>query len=261
MPGGELDPALILRSLGVTDAGATTPVSGGYDTAIWRVQRGSSVDALRVFRPGQGPSVQRELLAMRTAAAGGIPVPFVRASSLWQERPVMLLSWLPGHTLAQEVISHPWRLWPLGVQFGRMQAAIHAIPASGGMGSADWISLAGPDEAALQERLRDLPPRSASLLHLDFHPLNVLTDGRRITAVLDWTNALPGDPRADAARTFAILCMEPMPPRRGALLERYARLLLAQAWRHGYEQVAGATGDLSLFYAWAGAMLIRDLWP
>jgi aminoglycoside phosphotransferase (APT) family kinase protein len=258
-----LDPSLILASLGVADATAIRPAGGGYDTAIWRVDRPGGADALRVFRPTQAESFQRELAAMQVARARGIPVPDVRASGVWRERPVMLLSWLPGRPLAQELLARPWRLWPLGAQFGRMQAAIHAVPVPVAFAAAGagWIGLAGPEESELQARLRGLPPRPASLLHLDYHPLNVLTDGRRITAVLDWTNARFGDPRADIARTSAILCWEPMPPRRGARLELLARRLLAYAWRHGYQQVAGVPGELSLFNAWAGAMLIRDLWP
>jgi aminoglycoside phosphotransferase (APT) family kinase protein len=263
LEGSNLDPALVLVSLGIADATAITAVRGGYDTAIWRVERPGGADALRVFRPTQADGFRRELLAMQVARSGGIPVPEVRATGVWRERPVMLLSWLPGRSLAQELLAHPRRLWTLGVQFGRMQADIHAVPATVAvpLAGADWIELAGPEESALQERLRGLPPRAAALLHLDYHPLNVLTDGRRITAVLDWTNARFGDPRADVARTNAILSQTPMPVRRGARLERGALWLLALAWRHGYRQIAGAPGDLSLFDAWAGAMLIRDLWP
>jgi len=40
MSGNELDPAAIMAALGVTDATATGRVSGGWDTVIWRVERG-----------------------------------------------------------------------------------------------------------------------------------------------------------------------------------------------------------------------------
>ncbi|HEV7213784.1 MAG TPA: phosphotransferase [Chloroflexota bacterium] len=259
----DLDPAAILAHLGVSDATAITPVSGGYDTAIWRVECPGGVTALRVFRPSQGESFQREVLAMEIARKGGIPVPELRATGAWQERPVMLLSWLPGRSLGEEVLAHPWRLWPLGVRFGRMQAAIHAVPVPDQpqLPGADWIGLAGSAETALQERLRGLTTGRTALIHLDYHPLNVLTDGRRITAVLDWTNGRVGEPRADFARTVAILCLTPAPPRRGVRLELLLRWLLAQAAQHGYQQIAGSPDDLALFYAWAGAMLVQDLLP
>ena len=50
------------------------------------------------------------------------------------------------------------------------------------------------------------------LLHLDYHPLNVLGEAGAISGVLDWTNADGGDPRADVARTGAILRFLPDNP-------------------------------------------------
>ena len=97
------------------------------------------------------------------------------------------------------------------------------------------------------------------LLHLDYHPLNVMTDGRRMTAVLDWANARVGDPRADVARSHSILAIEPSWPR-GPYIAAF-RQILARAYLRGYEQVAGPLGDLAPFYAWAGAVMLRDLAP
>ena len=90
----------------------------------------------------------------------------------------------------------PWRAWPLGVLFGRCQAAIHGRPSPEALRAAEraWIDWAGPGEKALAARLRGTAPREHSLVHLDYHPLNVMTDGERITGVLDWTNARAGDP-------------------------------------------------------------------
>ena len=44
-----------------------------------------------------------------------------------------------------------------------------------------------------------------SLLHMDYHPLNVLVRGFRVTAVIDWVNADAGDRHLDAGMTAAIL--------------------------------------------------------
>lgn len=46
------------------------------------------------------------------------------------------------------------------------------------------------------------PPPPRRLVHGDFGSNNVLTDGRRIVAVLDWECALAGDPLYDAANVF-----------------------------------------------------------
>ena len=45
-------------------------------------------------------------------------------------------------------------------------------------------------------------PEERSLIHGDFGANNILTDGQRITAVLDWENAKYGDPLFDVANTF-----------------------------------------------------------
>ena len=88
-----------------------------------------------------------------------------------------------------------------------------------------------------------------------------MADGRRISGVLDWANAAAGDPRADVARTFSILRLAASAPGRPPLRDRLGRRLLALSWRWGYTQAAGPTGDLTLFTAWAGAVLVRDLAP
>jgi aminoglycoside phosphotransferase (APT) family kinase protein len=142
-----------------------------------------------------------------------------------------------------------------------MQAAIHAIaPAPAPeLSPGGWIAWAGEDETALQARLRVVAGGAAQLLHLDYHPLNVMTDGREMTAVLDWANARVGDPRADVARSYSILAIEPAWPR--GLHVAIFRRLLARAWRRGYEQAAGPLVDMALFHAWAGAVMLRDLAP
>jgi aminoglycoside phosphotransferase (APT) family kinase protein len=121
-----------------------------------------------------------------------------------------------------------------------------------------WIAWAGDGATQVQARLKHMDLRRDALLHLDYHPLNVMTDGTRITGVLDWTNALAGDPRADAARTVTILRVDYVGGGPALTLERGVRRLFESGWRRGYEQVQ-ALGDLTLFYAWAGAVMERDL--
>lgn len=252
-----LDPFPILAALGVTDATATTPVAGGQDTAIWRVAHGGMVSALRVFRPDQARMCQFEVSAMRVAVAGGLPVPEVRAEGVWRERPALLLSWCEGRTLLGTFQKQPWRIWSLGMQFGRMQARIHAVNA-GALQShrGDWISWIGPAEMRLQEHLRSLKPRTDALLHCDYHPLNVMTDGKEITGVLDWPNAAAGDPRADLARTVVILRFTPgVTPSR---VEHAAISLFERSWWRSYRQAAGQVEGMAPFYAWAGAAIVRD---
>ena len=198
---------------------------------------------------------------MHAALAGGLPIPAIHLAGNWRDRPALLLGWCAGEPLLRTLQRQPGQLWRLGTQFGRMQAAIHTIaPApTPDLPPDGWIAWAGADETALQARLRAVAAGAGRLLHLDYHPLNVMTHGRRMTAVLDWANAQIGDPRADVARSYSILAIDPSWPRRPhiAIFRRF----LAHAWRRGYEQAAGPLGDMALFYAWAGAVMLHDRAP
>ncbi len=133
-----------------------------------------------------------------------------------------------------ELRERPQRVFRLGKQFGRWHAAIHRVPAPAAL-RANWIAWAGPLEPGFAAQLERLSKaRAPRLLHLDYHPLNVLVHAGRVSAVLDWANAHAGDPRADFARTVTILRLSPP---RGGKLERSARLLLELGWRHGYGRV------------------------
>src|SRR3712207_3426277 len=110
-----LHPEDILASLGITTVTAVTPVHGGTDTAIWRVEHASMTSALRVFRPEQAEVCRRETEAMEVARQTSLPIPAIRASGVWQERPVLLLSWSPGVPLWEAIRRRPWQVLPLGI--------------------------------------------------------------------------------------------------------------------------------------------------
>jgi aminoglycoside phosphotransferase (APT) family kinase protein len=259
----EADPRAVLRALGIDDLNSVEPVSGGWDTAIFRVERPGGVHALRVYRVGQDETCRREIAAMRAARAAGIPVPDVHARGSWNGRPALLLSWCPGRTMAEALGARPWRAWYLGVVFGRMHAAINRVPAPADLetGADTWIAWLAPGEEALRACVERTAHCSDALLHLDYHLLNVLTDGTRITAVLDWANAHAGDPRADYARTLSILRLDSEPPQDIGVPRWAVRLvvrLFALGWRRGYGRVPG---DLAPYEALVGVYLERSLTP
>lgn len=259
----DLDPAAILQQLGITTVTAMAPVHGGEDTVIWRVEHGGATHALRVFRPEQANVVQREIAALAAAGAAGLPVPSVDATGAWRERPVVLLSWCAGQPLLEMLRKRPWQVARLGRLFGQMQARIHQVAAPPALAQQDtaWIAWAGPEEPALQQQLAARATGACALLHLDYHPLNVMTDGAQITGVLDWPNRLAGDPRADVARTQTILTLSPVAAGQRSLPIMAFRRLLVLAWQRGYTQTAGPLHDMAPFYAWAGAVMLRDLAP
>ena len=264
MTEGELDPRAVLSSLGFLEVEALEPVLGGWETSLWRFATPDGrLHALRIYpSPEHAAAARREEAALHACAAAGVPVPAVEASGQWEGRPALVLSWCPGTTCLAAMVRRPWSIWRLGLIFGRQQARIHSLapPAALLEGAPDnwlaWVANDHPDVHACVQRMR---PSTGSLIHLDYHPLNVLTDGRHITGVVDWPHAVAGDPRADLARTATLVMAAPPPPGPARLIARAGRRLFYLAWRRGYVSEAGPVGDLAPFMAWAAATLVHDL--
>jgi aminoglycoside phosphotransferase (APT) family kinase protein len=259
-----IDPRPILTSLGLPDSARATPVTGGADTALWRVEVGEDAYALRILTATQHNRARAELAAMRAAAGAGVPVPRCVGEGIWWERPVMLFSWCPGQPMGEALLRDPdpARVAQLGRAFGRTQAAIHAVPAPPDLetAAASWLTWLPPDPA-LRDLLRQRAVRSSALLHLDYHPLNVLVEGGEVSGVIDWANTRAGDPRADLARTAAILRFAPVPADVPKDTVSAVHRAVTVGWRQGYREVAGPTPGLSPFLAWAGQAMIHDLTP
>ena len=69
-PWADIDPREALRSLGYTDATDPQPVTGGWDTGLWRFATDDgSQHALRIFRgPERADGARRERVALEAAA-------------------------------------------------------------------------------------------------------------------------------------------------------------------------------------------------
>lgn len=261
----QIDPHDALQFLGFNDRLSIQPIRGGADAAIWRVEHGAANYALRVLRADQHAQAQREIKAMEAMRAANVPVPAVAAHAIWQERPVLVISWVPGRPLIDallEAAANSARIHALGREFGRTHAAIHRV--SSPKKSDDvfpswdrWYALA-PD---LAESLARTTDRRSVLLHLDYHPLNVLVDDERISGVLDWANTRSGDPRADLARTRSMIQLAPIADRVDDALQQGLRSTFEDGWRQGYEEISGSMGDLAPFCWWAGEIMERDLHP
>jgi aminoglycoside phosphotransferase (APT) family kinase protein len=262
----QIDPARILNALEVEATSAPVRVTGGQDAAIWRfVGTEGAPYALRVIDARREVGFRRELAAMRLAREGGAPVPEVRTWGQVDAHLGMVTEWCAGRPMLEAVSSQPWRLWSYSRLLGREQARLQQTKASEELETGApgyWLARSGADDP-IAEALRQRGLRNDALIHLDFHPLNVLVEDGEVSGIIDWTNAAAGDPRADFAMTASILCVGPIPPGPLRPVLRVARRLLYGAWRGAYEKAAGRVddGDVAPFMAWAGTTMLHEMEP
>ncbi len=124
--------------------------------------------------------MEREALAMRHLRERGAPVPEVFSADGLD----MVMQRLDGATMLDMLKAKPWRAAALGRELAAVHSRIHDIPAG---------------ELSLP-RFSD----GDAVLHFDLHPDNVmLTD--RGPVVIDWSNVMVGDPRADVVNTWMLM--------------------------------------------------------
>lgn len=249
---GEIDPHEIMRTLGFLDRFAASPLAQNRGKGVWRLDGETGTFALRVLRADEHDTARHEREAMAVGRAAGAPVPEVLAAATWERRPVLLLSWCDGRTLHEAVRARPWSAYRLGLVCGRAQAGLNqAQPPPSFVSKPPWLTRLGPVDPELRARLESVQSARPRLLHLDFHPGNVLVSGGRLRGLVDWTNACAGDPRADLARTWSFLAARPAGGAPKARAAAVAERLLAAGWHRGYEQVAGPQEEMLLFRVWA----------
>jgi aminoglycoside phosphotransferase (APT) family kinase protein len=259
-----IDPRAVLASLGLSDTSEPVRVVGGWDTLLWKFRTPDGAEhSLRVhYLPDREEFARREAIAMEACAAAGLPAPRVEVSSHFEGLPAMVLSWCPGRPILSFIEKRPWTLLRMSRLMGRAQARMHAVPPPAEFVASapdDWLSRVDEPYADLAAHARTLGLASSSLIHMDFHPLNVVSDGRQVTGIVDWARAGAGDPRADLARTEIIILAAPVPPGPLKPLLNLTRNLLLRSWRAGYRELAGPLPDYRPLRAWAGATLLAEM--
>ena len=259
----KIDPRQALAGLGFAETSEPRRVKGGWDTLLWRFgTTDGRKHSLRVFSPHLPKKIAwRERIALEKCAGAGLPAPRIEKIGEVQGLPAMVLSWCPGIPILAFVEKKPWTLWRLGRMFGRAQAKLHAVAPPDefvAMAPDEWVSRVPDGYADLVQHALTLKLSTSSLIHMDYHPLNVVSDGATVTGILDWAYAAAGDPRADLARTEITILSGPVPPGLMSPLLNLARKMILRAWRSGYEEVAGPMPDFRPLRAWAGATLLGE---
>lgn len=261
--GVPVDPRDVLVGLGWRPTAGPQRLTGGWDTLLWRFSTDDGRDhVLRVFHLPHAPEIaRRERLALDACARSGMPAPRVELTGEYGGLPLTVQSWCPGTPLLTLIERRPWTLLRLGRLFGSTQARLHRIPVPEALRSEaprDWAFRVTEEHTALAEEAIATAPATDTMVHLDYHPLNVIVDARGTASVIDWSYVGAADPRVDLAVTAATLLAAPAPPGPTRPVLNLMRSLLLRLWESGYRATAGSLPDYRVLLPWAGAMLLAQ---
>ena len=191
------------------------------DRPLARLAGGVSADVfllppdrvLKLLLPGIGAEIAaREFAAARVAHAAGLPVPEPIGLANRGERHGIVFARLHEARLARRLRRMPGPVMATLFAMARFQARLHRIvPATDVLPAAHRLIEARCAESLAPARTRAAAldqlarlPEGRQLLHGDLHLGNVITARRRLM-VVDWAQAMTGDPAADVARTELLM--------------------------------------------------------
>jgi aminoglycoside phosphotransferase (APT) family kinase protein len=141
---------------------------------------------------------------------------------------------------------------------GEVLGRLHQVAAPEGLSSPGaWIDRGGPALSPVRSYLEAVPNQER-LLHLDYHPLNVLVEYGAITGVIDWENTMAGPPHMDLGRSRAIL-RAIIAGSVEALVPSEVILAFEQGLVEGHDATYGIDPHPALSMAWGLAMTVEDL--
>ncbi|NLF01393.1 MAG: phosphotransferase [Anaerolineales bacterium] len=184
------------------------------------IARGRTADVL-VWTPGTvlklfhtwfpEAAVRHEARMAHAVHAAGLPVPAAGEVIEHDGRLGLIYERVDGRSMDAEMLAHPWRLPQLTRLLADLHARIHAVgsipelPCQRKRLVSRITTAPGLSETQRQAALEALAalPDGDRLCHGDFHFGNVLLTARG-PIIVDWIDAVIGNPLADVARTVVL---------------------------------------------------------
>ncbi|NLF02875.1 MAG: phosphotransferase [Anaerolineales bacterium] len=189
-----------------------------YESTI--IARGRTADVL-VWTPGTvlklfhtwfpETAVRHEARMAHAVHAAGLPAPAAGEVIEHNGRLGLIYERVDGRSMDDEMLAYPWRLPQLTRLLAELHARIHAVSSIPELPSqrkrlvSSITTAPGLSETQRQAALEALAalPDGDRLCHGDFHFGNVLLTARG-PIIVDWIDAVIGNPLADVARTVVL---------------------------------------------------------
>ena len=153
-------------------------LASGRDADIFEY---GSTQVLRRSRNDR--SMEREARTMEFVYSHGYPIP--RVDEVSDDGTELVMERIEGVNMVEALNATPWKAKRFGRTLARLHDQLHELS------GPEWLS---PAPVGLGDRL----------LHLDLHPLNVMMSPRG-PIVIDWANAVRGNPNIDVALTWTLI--------------------------------------------------------
>lgn len=222
---------ILKKSLGWSDI-ALTPMQGATSAVLFRITSSDGEGVVRLFDAERWEESVTELSAREAGilnALAGTDLPAPACLATLADNGVVM-SMMPGEVSLLQAPEESW----LAAQ-ARMLTRIHQTRCPLSWRYSSWNNVQPdapapnwwPDESLWQAALAILGSEPAApdvLVHRDFHPLNLLWRGQRISAVVDWINACTGPAAVDVAHCRLNLAIMYGMPAADRFLELYQTL-------------------------------------
>jgi aminoglycoside phosphotransferase (APT) family kinase protein len=239
-------------------------IAEGREAEIYAWEDGAVLRLLR--NPQAQPQLEWERAAMEAARSSGVSVPAVLGVTTVRGRPGLIMERIDGVDLLTVVGKQPWQIFKVAPLAGELHASMHNVVAPESLpplklalrGRIEGSGLVPVHIGAFAAAALDALPEGDRLCHGDFHPGNVIANGKPV--VIDWTNVTRGDPDADVARTNLMSRMGSLPPgtpltlRAGAL---FGRNIMRVLYLRGYRRTRPV--DMSAVDRWEVAVAAARL--
>lgn len=182
------------------------PMSGATSSDLFLLQYPDRRLVLRLFKQDRWDTsaeslTQRELTILTALTETNTPTPEPIAAIPGNG---VVMSWLEGAVVLPKQPEQGW-IDELASWLSQIHQSSIEVPYQyeswndvRGLSAPSWWQDAGLWSAA-QEIVRHEPPYVPGFVHRDYHPVNVLWSGTRITGVVDWINACMGPVGIDIA--------------------------------------------------------------